>query len=131
MSPPVPWRVAQGVGALLFLFSATLQLNDPDPWAWIPAYGAAAVVCVLGAAGRSVPWVLPAALSAAYITWAAGLAPDVLGKTSWAEMTAHWKMAGSQASEMGREMGGLLIMAGWMAAIAAWEWRQQRGATPA
>lgn len=38
---------------LLFLVSAVLQYNDPDPFRWILVYGLAAAVCLLSAFGFS------------------------------------------------------------------------------
>lgn len=33
--------------AAMFLVFAFLQLNDPDPYIWIPIYGAMSIVCVM------------------------------------------------------------------------------------
>ena len=37
---------------VLFVVSAALQYNDPDPWLWIPIYLYGAVVCFLALRGR-------------------------------------------------------------------------------
>jgi hypothetical protein len=39
------WTVANWIMLALFAFSAVLQLNDPDPIAWVAVYAAAAAVC--------------------------------------------------------------------------------------
>src|SRR5690349_12664071 len=100
-----PGAALRAVAILLganFVFFASLQFNDPDPARWVAVYGAAALVCLRTATGRPAP---RAALVLALVTlgWAAALAPDVFGYTSWAEMTATWKMNGNPAAEEGRE----------------------------
>ncbi len=40
-------RVLNFMLALMFLFFAFLQVNDPDPVLWILIYGAMSVVCVM------------------------------------------------------------------------------------
>ncbi len=37
---------------LLFIISAGLQYNDPDPYVWIPIYGYGAVLCWLAFRGK-------------------------------------------------------------------------------
>src|SRR5215216_1928403 len=39
----------------LFVFSAALQYNDPDPYVWIPVYLYAAVLCWLAFKGKFYP----------------------------------------------------------------------------
>ncbi len=36
----------------LFIVFALLQINDPDPYLWIPIYGYVALVCFLDARGK-------------------------------------------------------------------------------
>ncbi|AXY74817.1 hypothetical protein D3H65_12855 [Paraflavitalea soli] len=40
---------------LLFVISAGLQYNDPDPYVWIPIYGYGAVLCWLAFRGKFYP----------------------------------------------------------------------------
>jgi len=40
---------------LLFLISAGLQYNDPDPYIWIPIYLYATILCWLAAANKYYP----------------------------------------------------------------------------
>lgn len=40
---------------LLFVFSAALQYNDPDPYIWMPIYLYGAVLCWLAARGKYYP----------------------------------------------------------------------------
>lgn len=45
-------NVAHILFALMFLFFAGLQYNDPDPFLWIPVYLAMALVCLLAYLGK-------------------------------------------------------------------------------
>ncbi|WP_315815735.1 transmembrane 220 family protein [Paraflavitalea speifideaquila] len=40
---------------LLFVISAALQYNDPDPYVWVPIYSYGAVLCWLAFRGRFYP----------------------------------------------------------------------------
>ncbi|MFT3947374.1 MAG: transmembrane 220 family protein [Agriterribacter sp.] len=40
---------------LLFIFSAALQYNDPDPYVWMPIYMYGAVLCWLAAKNKYYP----------------------------------------------------------------------------
>jgi Transmembrane family 220, helix len=42
----------------MFLFFASLQINDPDPIVWILIYGLMAVACVLSAFGIHSTWMM-------------------------------------------------------------------------
>jgi hypothetical protein len=40
---------------ILFVFSAALQYNDPDPYVWIPIYMYGAILCWLAFRGKYYP----------------------------------------------------------------------------
>lgn len=110
------WTGANGIMLLLFLFSAAVQLNDPDPLVWMALYAAAAVVCGLEIRRRSPVWV-PLALALVAASWAATLhvrAHDVPVSALFAE----WEMRDLRVEEA-REMYGLTIVGAWMLLIAA------------
>ena len=109
------FKVANWVMLLNFLFSVAVQYNDPDPIRWMLVYGLAALACVLQLRRRLV-WYFPAALGAAAFCWAASIAPRVVGKTTFGAMFQSWHMI-SEVVEEAREMGGLLIVAAWMAVL--------------
>jgi hypothetical protein len=93
-----------------------VQFNDPDPLAWVLIYLAAAWASLLSALGR-VSRLLPLAIAAVALLWAAAIVPRVVGQVPFAEMFGAWEMK-SEAIEESREMYGLLLIAGWMAVIA-------------
>jgi Transmembrane family 220, helix len=110
------FRLANWVMTAAFLFSVAVQYNDPDPLRWMLIYGLAVLACGLKEAGW-LRWYLPAAVSATALGWAASLLPRVLGRTTFAEMFQSFHMINTVVEEA-REMGGILIVAAWMAVLA-------------
>jgi hypothetical protein len=119
------WTAANAFMLLAFVFSAAVQVNDPDPVGWMAVYGAAAVVCALELKRRVRP-LFPALLAATALTWSATIAPRVLGKVRFGEMFAEFEMRNAGVEES-REMYGLLIVALWMFVIVVAARRRGRG----
>jgi hypothetical protein len=101
--------------AALFLVSAALQLNDPDPLRWILIYASAASACLVH---RVAPraWLPPAIVGLAALTWAGLDAPRVLPGLRFGDLFRSMK-AETPSIEESRELLGLLIVAGWMAVL--------------
>jgi hypothetical protein len=109
------FAIANVVMFFLFLVCVALQYNDPDPYFWMPMYGAAALACWLF--WKSRPHRLVCVLvGIVALVWALTIAPHVVGKVRFMDMFAAWK-AMTPESEEAREMGGLLIVSGWMIVI--------------
>jgi hypothetical protein len=108
--------------AVLFAIAVAVQYNDPDPLRWMAIYGLAGLGCLLALAGR-LPRLLPVLVGLAALAWAATLAPGVVGQVSIGELFESYAMKSAPVEEA-REMGGLLIVAAWMAVLAL------RGARP-
>ena len=89
--------------SLFFVYAAYLQLNDPDPYLWIPAYLAFAWA-TSQAALRRVSWVVPASCAAASAAWAAG----VYGSRTWPQLEGG--LLAYLDVEEGREIGGLAVV---------------------
>lgn len=117
------FNFCNGLMLAMFLFSVAVQYNDPDPLVWMTVYGLAALACVL-AWRRPAVAMAPAALGAACLFWVATLAPQVLGRVGFGELFAAWEMQDTRV-EVGRELGGLLIVTIWMAVLfyRARRWR--------
>ncbi|MEX1184121.1 MAG: transmembrane 220 family protein [Gemmatimonadota bacterium] len=117
------WKVVNTVVLIMFVFSAIVQLNDPDPLIWVALYVAAAGACLLELVGRD-RWWFPTLLFVLCVAWAATLAPRVVGQVPFMSMFGAFEMK-SQGIEESREMYGLLIVGAWMAVLAL---RARRGA---
>jgi hypothetical protein len=110
---------------VVFLLSAAVQLDDPDPLVWIAVYAAAAALCGVALAGRNNR-IGAALLLVVALAWAALLAPGVVGKAHFADIFGSMKATDPLVEET-REMLGLLIIASWMAALA---WRGPSRSAP-
>lgn len=114
---PLP-RIANAGFGLLFAFSATVQLNDPDPLPWLTVYAAASLAC-LAWERRWWPRWLPVATAA---VGAAALLGGIAGafalrlQVPWLAALSDWDMRTSGA-EVLRETCGLLLVTGWMFAL--------------
>lgn len=98
----------------LFLLSAGLQYNDPDPYVWMPIYLSGAYICYLGATDRHYH-LLTVASILVYSSYAAYLAVDEDGVWSWwteheAESIVQGMKAGKPWIEETREFFGLLLL---------------------
>jgi hypothetical protein len=109
-------RVGNGLMMVVFLCAAALQYNDPDPVRWMAIYGLAALVCGLSLAGR-LPRPAPILVGLAALVWAATIVPGVVGRVSVGDLFESLAMK-SQFVEEAREMGGLLIVTGWMVLLS-------------
>jgi hypothetical protein len=99
------------LAATVFLASALLQYNDPDPIRWIGLYGSAALACL---AHDRLPGhrLLALAVAAVAFVWAATLA-GVLPRMDVADLFRTMK-AETPVIEESRELLGLLLVGVWM-----------------
>lgn len=110
--------------AVLFLISAILQYNDPDPAMWMLIYLVATVFSVL-TPHRKMSSFLYLGVIAICLVWIAIISPDMWGHIGFGEMFEEMK-ATKPLVEIGREVGGLLIIAIWMG-VAGWYNRKKYG----
>ncbi len=123
-------RALNGVFGLLFVFSAALQYNDPDPWGWAAVYLWAAGACIAwerGGLGPAAPgrgpggtplkrarglhpvwWALPGVC----LTWSGTILAGMTLQVPLAQALTDWGMH-TAGSEEAREIGGLWIVAAW------------------
>ena len=107
---------------MVFLLSAAVQVNDPDPLLWISLYLLAACITLLGMVGRLAWWV-PVIVTVVTMGWAASLAPRVVGRVDFGDMFGAWEMR-DVGIEESREMYGLVIVAVWMVVLTLRAWRR-------
>lgn len=109
-------RIANAIFALLFVFAAVVQYNDPDPLLWIAAYTAAAAACVAWEFGRAPRWV-PGVLAVVTLGWAGLIAAGIRLDAPFGEALTDWQMHAGGSEEL-REALGLVLVAAWMTALA-------------
>ncbi len=96
---------------LLFLFSAAVQYNDPDPIRWMAIYLAAAVLSGLYSL-QKFSWKFAVLSAGIALIWAVTIIPD-LSVQGFRNMFTDVSMM-QQGTEEAREFLGLLLVAGWM-----------------
>lgn len=110
------WRAANACFFLAYAASVALQYNDPDPLRWVAIYVAAAGACFAWEVG----WVVranAAVIGVVAVGWAISIARNTTLLVPLSDALLDWGMH-AQGSEEVREVGGLLIVGLWMAAIA-------------
>jgi len=112
------------VFAALFVFSAGLQYNDPDPIRWAALYGGAAVATVAALHLRG-GWVVAVLVGLVAAVWAATLWQSVAGYVEVSDAWRKMSEKGGKVEEL-REAGGLSIVAAWLAVSGLAGWRASR-----
>ena len=107
-------KIAGWIACALFLASAAVQWNDPDPVRWIAAYGVAAAISAAGALGYP-PRVLAGVAALLYAVLAIVVAPESLS-ASLPDLIAP-KMK-TLPIEEARETLGLALCALWCGVLA-------------
>ena len=100
---------------LAYVASVLVQFNDPDPWAWIAIYLAAAGMCIAWFRNRLPRW-YPTGLMVISLLWIGSLLPAVAGKVSLADIVESISMK-TRTVEEAREIGGLALVAIWSAVL--------------
>ena len=113
-----PWM------SVAFAICAALQWNDPDPWLWIPMYGAATVACILATLRRLRPWI-SGVVGLVALAWAIDWLVERHPDARFPELFQTMK-ASNPAIEETRELYGLLIVVAWMLVLTL----ATRGARP-
>ncbi len=125
MEQPMERPIAMTALNLLFLvvyvLSAMVQYNDPDPALWTAIYLAAAGMCCLEFRRQPPRW-LPPALLVIALVWAGTLLPGIASQVTLREIWDSVAMK-TQAVEEAREIGGLTLVALWAGVLC---WRQRR-----
>ena len=109
------YTILNSLFLLAYVASTLVQFNDPDPWAWIAIYVAAAGMCIAWFRRRVPRW-YPTALLVISLLWIGSLLPAVVGKVSPAEIFESISMR-TRAIEEAREIGGLALVAIWAGAL--------------
>lgn len=118
------------VFVVLFILSAALQYNDPDPYIWIPLYLYGALLCFMAYKSKvnlTLYWIG----LAVYVSYAIFLFFDNTGVLNWAtehdaENIAQSMKATKPWIEETREFFGLLILVGALLTNMIWHTRLKR-----
>ena len=107
-------KVFNLIFCLLFVFSAALQYNDPDPYLWMPIYLYTAVLCWLAARNKFYPKAYLAGI-VLYTLYALYKVFDANGLIDWltkhdAQNIAETMKAEKPWIEESREFFGLVIL---------------------
>lgn len=99
---------------IIFVISAGLQYNDPDPYVWMPIYLYAALLCYWAIKRKYKPALYYVGL-AVYLAYAIYLFVDKMGVLNWAEQHNAENIAQTMKAtkpwiEETREFFGLLIV---------------------
>lgn len=118
------FKIVNGLAGGVFLVSAALQLNDPDPLRWTALYLAGAGACLLHHRAPRYRW--PAALVAvAALAWAASML-GIVPRIAFADLFKTMK-AGTPLIEESREFLGLVLVGCWMLVLSLRSRRQTGG----
>ncbi|MCD8741607.1 transmembrane 220 family protein [Mucilaginibacter roseus] len=106
-------KIFNSIFIVLFIVSAALQYNDPDPYLWVPLYLYAALVCLLAFRGKYYPVMYYIGL-AGYLAYAIYKVFDSNGVIDWVtqhdeESLVQTMKAAKPWIEEAREFFGLLI----------------------
>ncbi len=116
------FRTAAGAMSLVFVASAAVQWNDPDPLIWMALYGLAAVLAGTAAAGR-VPLAPNVAAFILFVALTALWLPSL--ETARPEAFTSLKMKASR-DEAPRETIGLALCAVWSLVQSQVAWGHRR-----
>jgi hypothetical protein len=108
-------RALDGLFVALFVLSAAVQYNDPDPVEWMAIYLACGWVALRSAMGHA-PFRAALVVGAVALAWALSILPRVVGTPGFPTFSFGEGMK-SVTIEETREAFGLLIGATWMAVV--------------
>ena len=122
------WRWVDRLMAGLFVLSAVVQYNDPDPLPWMATYLSAAVVCLLPDTFRHrslCAWLVAGGTAFAVLR----MAPAALALNELSDLVASMTVERPEV-EAARETLGLAIVSLWSAGVGLRDqWMRQTGRT--
>ncbi len=104
------------VMALLFIFAAVMQYNDPDVIRWIAMYGSAALACILWSFGRDKK-LIPGIIFLVCMFWIVVLLVDAASGPFDFEGLIESMGMKNESIELYREIWGLLAVSLWMSVL--------------
>uniref|UniRef100_A0A1I8G3W0 Transmembrane protein n=1 Tax=Macrostomum lignano TaxID=282301 RepID=A0A1I8G3W0_9PLAT len=112
------WQAVNALSFVVFVASAILQLNDPDPYLWIPIY---ALPCLLALVLGIFPKLLATRSMTAVISIHLCICLIMLGFIGYAPLVTRWQrnaasdpLALLMSAEEASESIGLLLVIAWL-----------------
>ncbi|XP_023930682.1 transmembrane protein 220 isoform X2 [Lingula anatina] len=109
------WQAINVVAAVFFALAAYVQINDPDPYIWIPIYFIPTLLC-LTIAIKPILVENTAWRNVCVIHMAICLTGTLYLTVTVLEMTLSTRVNPLQHEE-GRELGGLILVMAWLAIL--------------
>ena len=105
----------------LLILSAIVQRNDPDPLRWMLCYSVTAIITLCSLI-RPLPLPIPLIWGLVVLLSSLFVGIDLWISEEQFDWDSFWNVIAmkNEAVELGRELGGLLLVTGWMAVLA---WR--------
>ena len=105
----------------LLILSAIVQWNDPDPLRWILCYSVTAFITLCSLI-RPLPPYIPLIWGLVVLLSSLFVGMDILMSEEQFDWNSFWNVIAmkNETVELGRELGGLLLVTGWMAVLT---WR--------
>ncbi len=115
------WKSVTILMTGLLLLSALVQWNDPDPFRWIFCYAVTALLSGFSIV-RQIPWCFPLVWAAIVSFGSLSVGSEFLMNEEQFDWGSFWNVVAmkNESVELGRELGGLLLVIGWMTVLA---WR--------
>ena len=108
------WRVTAILMTGLLILSAVVQWNDPDPLRWILCYSATAIITLCSLI-RPLPPLIPLIWGMVVLLSNLFVGMDLLMSEEQFDWNSFWNVIAmkNEAVELGRELGGLLLVTCW------------------
>ena len=108
----------------LLILSAIVQWNDPDPLRWILCYSVTAIITLCSLI-RPLPPSIPPIWGLVVLLSSLLVGMDLWMSEGQLECGSFWNVIAmrNETVELGRELGGLLLVTGWMAVLT---WKMKK-----
>ena len=118
------WRVTAILMTGLLILSAIVQWNDPNPLRWILCYSVSAIITLCSLI-RSLPPSIPLIWGLVVLLSSLFVGMDFLISEEQFDWDLFWNVIAmkNETVELGRELGGLLLVTGCMAVLT---WKMKK-----
>ena len=117
------WRVTAILMTGLLILSAIVQWNDPDPLRWILCYSVTAIITLCSLI-RPLPPSIPLTWGLVVLLSSLFVGMDFLMSEEQFDWGSFWNVVAmkNETVELGRELGGLLLVTRWMSVMACFNY---------